>query len=133
MIFPSPERKIVMYSLESALQQLQQPILWWEGSGQWSPQWDILRDSVLVQRHPVNIRPQLPWNWTCEDSALRGIQTKSSGCIWFWGEPFGQEQAAIYDILLMAGRGHTRLSPDSESRIKTLTHPVEIDILTTPG
>ncbi len=122
-----------MRPLETILDQLIEPVTWLEGEGRWSSRWDAIDQSPLIRRKPLESRPKMPWDWGCPDAVVRGIRADHSGAVWIWGEPEGQEETAMQDILLMAGRGHTRLSRDSLDRLQSLAASVDIGILTTPG
>ncbi len=122
-----------MRTLDVTLNQLIRPVIWLEDTGDWSSDWDVLRQSPLINCQNIKKRPSLSWGWDCSDAVVRGVRTEGSGTVWIWGEPEGQEREALLDILLMAGRGHSRLSHDSHARLSVLSHAVDIGILTTPA
>lgn len=122
-----------MRTLEATLEELVFPITWLEGPGRWPADWDAITRSPLVSRQRVDALPTAPWDWRCSDAAVRAVSKDGAGTVWFWGDPQGQERDALLDILLMAGRGHSRLSRDSETRLAALTQGTQIAVLTTPG
>ncbi|MDA8205822.1 MAG: hypothetical protein M0Z36_07120, partial [Thermaerobacter sp.] len=90
-----------MRTLDVTLNQLIRPVIWLEDTGDWSSDWDVLRQSPLINCQNIKKRPSLSWGWDCSDAVVRGVRTEGSGTVWIWGEPEGQEREALLEILLM--------------------------------
>lgn len=60
------------------------------------------------------------------------VKGPSSQALVFLGPPVGTELAALVSAIVVAGRGSSGLSAETQAGLATLTHPVHLEIFTTP-
>jgi alkyl hydroperoxide reductase subunit AhpF len=71
-----------------------------------------------------------------EDSSLEAdrlvVQAEDGRALNFVGAPVGMELAALVAAIVIAGRGHSGLAPETQQALVNLPAPVHLEVFTTP-
>lgn len=96
--------------------------------------WSLRHHTEVVWRELDALPFASPWPWYPDTLPHIGLGRPDEDIrAWFAGEPKGQEVAAFRDTVMAIGRDRQILQPLTVDTVRTLSRPLTIGVLTTPG